>query len=387
MLPGETARATQKSQFPKDLRRTLTRSHTTFLSKSDSGVAAGADPPVSRRPDAGGGSLEELSLRTRAGVGVVGVLAVGGDALACGDKLVVVGRGLKTNRAMGPHTGPPSSCTRTRRARCRRPSRRGTSGRTSSGRGTVSERPRARRSSTRPSGPAPTTWCSADFKAAPGLESEASSAASKPTVLPTLFNPTDAELAAASRQYTCVVKAPGDQKDYMTVINEAMAERAKQTSTQEQVDAQAARRSERRNAMRRSRVSALVASVGLATLAARAAQAQAWTPPKGEASVTIGYAQPRRPAPRRSGQRPDRSLGQRQLGQHDLERGRHGPGLWHHRPAGRARGPALRGLEVRRGFPHPPLPATRTRTTEAGTPRSGTSVPRFVSRRPAGRWS
>jgi hypothetical protein len=68
----------------------------------------------------------------------------------------------------------------------------------------------------------------ADFKAAPLLESEAKAAASRPTVLPTLFNPSEAELAAAASQYTCVVKAPGDQKDYMTVINEAMAARAKQ---------------------------------------------------------------------------------------------------------------------------------------------------------------
>lgn len=42
--------------------------------------------------------------------------------------------------------------------------------------------------------------------------------------------------------------------------------------------------------MRRSRLSALVACVGFAALGARSAQAQAWTPPKGEASLTIGYA-------------------------------------------------------------------------------------------------
>jgi hypothetical protein len=67
----------------------------------------------------------------------------------------------------------------------------------------------------------------ADLKAAPLLEPEAKAAPSRPTILPTLYNPTEAELAAASRQYTCVVKSPGDQKDYMTVINEAMAERAR----------------------------------------------------------------------------------------------------------------------------------------------------------------
>jgi hypothetical protein len=50
-------------------------------------------------------------------------------------------------------------------------------------------------------------------------------------VLPTLFHPSDAELAAASSQYTCVVKSPGDVKDYMSVINAALAERAKQASS------------------------------------------------------------------------------------------------------------------------------------------------------------
>jgi hypothetical protein len=42
--------------------------------------------------------------------------------------------------------------------------------------------------------------------------------------------------------------------------------------------------------MGRPRLSALVASVALAALGPRSAQAQAWTPPKGEASLTIGLA-------------------------------------------------------------------------------------------------
>ena len=35
-------------------------------------------------------------------------------------------------------------------------------------------------------------------------------------------------MAAATKEYHCVVKAPGSQKDYLAVVNEAMAIRAKQ---------------------------------------------------------------------------------------------------------------------------------------------------------------
>lgn len=160
---------------------------------------------------------------------LVGLLAMGGDAWACGDKLVVVGRGLKTSRAMGaPHRAsilvfadPKGSLPAALEEGHLRKDleRAGHRLRTTTSKEEFDSA----------LGTGTYDLVLADFKTAPGLEPEASSAASKPTVLPTLFNPTDAELAAASRQYTCVVKAPGDQKDYMTVINEAMAERAKQT--------------------------------------------------------------------------------------------------------------------------------------------------------------
>ena len=73
-----------------------------------------------------------------------------------------------------------------------------------------------------------------DFKSAPSVETEAKGASSKPTVLPTLFNPSDADLAAATKEYHCVVKAPGSQKDYLAVVNEAMAIRAKELKAEKQ---------------------------------------------------------------------------------------------------------------------------------------------------------
>ena len=68
----------------------------------------------------------------------------------------------------------------------------------------------------------------ADYKSVPALEAEAKSAASHPTVLPTLYNPSPADLAAAEKQYRCVMKAPSKQTDYLAVVNEALAERAKE---------------------------------------------------------------------------------------------------------------------------------------------------------------
>jgi len=152
-----------------------------------------------------------------------------GDALACGDKLLVVGRGLKASRAMGaPHRAsillyadPKGSLPAAlEEGHLRRDlERAGHRLRTATSR---EEFDTALRTGTY-------DLILADFKAAPLLESAAGAAASRPTVLPTLFKPSEAELAAASRQYACVVKSPGDLKDYMTVINEAMAERARQT--------------------------------------------------------------------------------------------------------------------------------------------------------------
>ena len=65
----------------------------------------------------------------------------------------------------------------------------------------------------------------ADFKTASSIETEAKEARSKPTVLPTLFNPTPAERLAAERQYACVMSSPAAQKDYLEVVREALKQR------------------------------------------------------------------------------------------------------------------------------------------------------------------
>jgi len=149
------------------------------------------------------------------------------DALACGDKLVVVGHGIRSNRAPGaPHRAsilvfadPSGSLPAALEEGHLRKDleRAGHRLRTTTSR---EEFDNALSTGSY-------DLVLADFKVAPQLETAAAAATSRPMVLPTLYNPSDAELAAAAKQYSCVVKSPSDQKDYMTVINDAMAERTK----------------------------------------------------------------------------------------------------------------------------------------------------------------
>lgn len=67
-----------------------------------------------------------------------------------------------------------------------------------------------------------------DYGSAATVEADAKAAPSHPTVLPTLYNPSPSDLAAAEQRYRCVMKAPGQQEDYIAVVKKALAERAKQ---------------------------------------------------------------------------------------------------------------------------------------------------------------
>jgi DNA-binding NtrC family response regulator len=160
--------------------------------------------------------------------GLAGVaLAMGGDALACGDKLVIVGRGMRPKRAKGsvpasilvfadPKGSMPAALDE---GHLRQDLEK-------AGHRVRSVGSREELDSALGTGSYDLVFT--DIKSAPAVETEARGATSKPTVLPTLFNPSDADLAAATKEYHCVVKAPGSQKDYLAVVNEAMALRAKQ---------------------------------------------------------------------------------------------------------------------------------------------------------------
>jgi hypothetical protein len=66
-----------------------------------------------------------------------------------------------------------------------------------------------------------------DLKAVSEVEVEAKGAPSSPTIIPTLFDPSPADLKAASSELHCVVKSKGSQTDYLSVVNDALTQRAK----------------------------------------------------------------------------------------------------------------------------------------------------------------
>ena len=63
----------------------------------------------------------------------------------------------------------------------------------------------------------------ADFADSPGLEKQVASQTSKPALVPVLYKPTDDEMAAAEKQYGCAMKAPS--KDPLAAIDEAMSQK------------------------------------------------------------------------------------------------------------------------------------------------------------------
>jgi len=162
------------------------------------------------------------------GLGLVAcALMVAGDALACGDKLVIVGRGLHAKRkavskasilvyarpggSLPAALGEGGLQKNLERA-----------GHRLSRVGTEEELRQALAAGAY-------DLVLADMKAAPKVEAQANEAPTHPTVLPTLYNPSPAELTAAESAFQCVLKSPAREKDYLAVVDEAMAARAKQT--------------------------------------------------------------------------------------------------------------------------------------------------------------
>lgn len=62
---------------------------------------------------------------------------------------------------------------------------------------------------------------------APLLEQQIISSAFKPAVLPIIYNKTGTELAAAGKQYDCILKASGKNTDALKIVDSAMAEKMK----------------------------------------------------------------------------------------------------------------------------------------------------------------
>ena len=59
----------------------------------------------------------------------------------------------------------------------------------------------------------------------PSVLRQAQASASKPVVVPMIFNASKAEVTAAKKQFRCVVKNPNDGDQYLDAIDEAMRSR------------------------------------------------------------------------------------------------------------------------------------------------------------------
>jgi ABC-type amino acid transport substrate-binding protein len=152
-------------------------------------------------------------------------LLSGTAVLACGDKLLVIGRGVRFQRAYASRqanlviysNGTQSDAT-LRSAKLQATLKQaGHKLQTVEGASQLGEALKSGR----------VDVVLADFADLAGVTRQLQSAPSKPVILPVLFKPSKAELAAAKKEYTFVLKAPGDEVQYLVAIDEAMKSRLK----------------------------------------------------------------------------------------------------------------------------------------------------------------
>jgi len=152
---------------------------------------------------------------------IVGLAMLSGTAaLACGDKLLAIGRGLRFQRAGAAHEanlviyteGPPSGAALTS-AKLHTTLRRAVRKlQLVQGGSQLDEALKAGR----------VDVVLVDFADLARITLQLQSAPSKPMILPILAKPSKAEFAAAQKEYKLALKSTADDFDYLTAIDEAM---------------------------------------------------------------------------------------------------------------------------------------------------------------------
>jgi len=149
----------------------------------------------------------------------------GTGAFACGDKLLVIGRGVRFKHAYAPHQGNlVIYSTGTQSGATLRSTKLQTTLK-QAGHKLQTVEGASQLDAVLKSGKVDLVL--ADFADLAGIARELRLAPSKPVVLAILFKPSRAELAAAQRDYKFALKAPADEVQYLTVIDEAMKLRLK----------------------------------------------------------------------------------------------------------------------------------------------------------------
>jgi len=149
------------------------------------------------------------------------------DAHACGDKFLVVGKGVRYSRARAVH---PASILIYMNPGSRLPAaakdvqlearllQAGHKVKKVDSAGQLGEALKSKRYDI----------VLGDIADSPGLEKQVAAEPSGPVVVPVLYRPTAAELATAKSQYGCAMNAPS--KDPLSAIDEAMTQRVKGTA-------------------------------------------------------------------------------------------------------------------------------------------------------------
>lgn len=148
------------------------------------------------------------------------MLLSGGAAIACGDKLLLIGHGVRFQRAYSQHqanlviysNGTPGS------ALLRSPKLQATL--KQAGHKLQIVESASQLGDALKSGRVDVVL--ADFSDIGGIARQLVSARSNPTVLPILVKPSKSELLAAQREYKFTLKAPADEVQFLMAIDEAM---------------------------------------------------------------------------------------------------------------------------------------------------------------------
>lgn len=158
----------------------------------------------------------------------VALVATGDVASACGDKFLVIGRGVRSQRAKGAvqhasilmYLDPKSELPAAMK---------------DAGLETQLKLAGHKLHSVESRGALSTQLTTGNYDLVlagisdmTALEPEVRAAASKPALLPIIYNPTGEELAAAEKQFKCVMKSPSKKQHYLAVIDDALVIRAKQ---------------------------------------------------------------------------------------------------------------------------------------------------------------
>ena len=70
----------------------------------------------------------------------------------------------------------------------------------------------------------------ADYSDAPALEKEVHAAKASPALIPVVYNPSVSQRAAAEKEYSCLIAPAKKNYDLLTVVDQAMVSRAENSS-------------------------------------------------------------------------------------------------------------------------------------------------------------